>query len=153
MPQRKQVENKGKKIRHLRKGDTVYVLAGKDYEKRLARVADEELEGLSQEELRKEADKRPGKRGKVIGVLPERGKVLVDGVNMVTKHAKPRGRAGRTAQMQTGRISQPAAIDVSNVMLVCPHPGCERPTRVSYRVVEGKRVRVCKRCGEAIDLS
>ncbi len=150
MPQRKQVENKGKKIRHLRKGDTVYVLAGKDYEKRLARVADEELEGLSQEELRKEADKRPGKRGKVIGVLPERGKVLVDGVNMVTKHAKPRGRAGRTAQMQTGRISQPAAIDVSNVMLVCPH--CEQPTRARRVVAEGgRKVRACRSCGELID--
>jgi len=151
MPQGKAEEKHGHKIKHLKKGDTVYVLAGKDYEKRLARVPEEELQGLGPDQLHAEANKRPGKRGRVISVFPETGKVLVDGVNVVTKHARPRGRVGRAASLQTGRMQQPAAINVSNVMLVCPR--CDRPSRVSRGVLEGKRVRLCKRCGENIDLA
>jgi len=147
----KEKRAKPAKIKHLKKGDIVYVLGGRDYEHRLARVSDEELQGLDQAQLRAQANKQTGKRGKVISVLPHQGKVLVDGVHMVTKHAKPRGRVGRAASLQTGRIQQPAAIAIANVMLVCPR--CDHPTRVSRGVVEGKRVRLCKQCGENIDLA
>jgi large subunit ribosomal protein L24 len=75
--------------------------------------------------------------------------VVVEGVNMVTKHARPRGRATRAQQLQTGRIEQPGAVSLANVMLVCPR--CDRPTRVRRGELEGKSVRLCRRCGEPVD--
>ncbi len=144
-------EKRKQRITHIRKGDTVYVLAGKDHEQRLAKLAPEETQSLSEQQLQAKANDLPGKRGRVIEVRPDQGKVIVDGVQMVTKHAKARGRTSRSAQLQTGRMSQPAPIDVSNVMLVCPH--CNRPTRVTRAIVEGRRVRKCKQCGESIDLA
>lgn len=131
---------------HLKAGDEVYVLAGKDHEQKLS---PEELDRLTPEEQKREADKRPGKRGRVLKVLPEKGRVIVEGVNMQTKHSRPRGRTTRATQLQSGRIQQPGAIAVANVMLVCPR--CDRPSRVRRGEIEGKAVRICRRCGESVD--
>lgn len=133
---------------HIKKGDTVYVLRGRDYEHRLE-GREEELAHLDAQGRRAEVLKSPGRRGKVIGVLPDKGRVIVDGVNIITKHAKPRGMTTRAAQVQSGRTQQPGAIALANVMLVCPR--CDRPTKVMRREVSGKRIRVCRRCNEYID--
>jgi large subunit ribosomal protein L24 len=89
--------------------------------------------------------KEPGARGRILQVLPKKGKVLVEGVNRVTRHEKVRPAAGRAGQ-EGGIAHKEAAIDISNVALVCPTDG---PTRVGYRVDEasGSKVRVCKKCG------
>jgi large subunit ribosomal protein L24 len=117
----------------LRKGDTVQMLAGKDR----------------------------GKQGRIIDARPRDGKVIVENLNIVTKHQKPRpmrdaSRMGGTQIAPGGRVDRPSAVSASNVMLVCPT--CKLPTRVGYRVEEGKgggqmKVRVCKRegCGQEID--
>lgn len=90
-----------------------------------------------------------GIRGEVIRVLPKEGRVVVSGVNVVTKHQKPRPVAGSNRN-QGGIIEFEAPIDVSNVMLVCPHTG--EPTRIGIRRDEnGKRVRVSKQSGQDID--
>jgi len=133
---------------HVRKGDTVYILWGKDRESRLA-GREEDVAGLEPQQLKAEAEKEPGRRGKVIGVIPHKRQVLVDGVNIVTKHARPRGMTTRAAQVQTGRVQQPGPLHASRVMLVCPR--CDRPTKVTRREVSGKRIRVCRRCGEYVD--
>jgi large subunit ribosomal protein L24 len=85
----------------------------------------------------------------VIRVLTEKGRVIVEGVNMQTKHSRPRGRISRTAQLQSGRIQQPGSISLANVMLVCPR--CDRPTRIRRGEVEGRSVRLCRRCSEPVD--
>ena len=107
---------------NIRTGDEVVVIAGKDKSYR--------------GNLR---------RGRVIGVLPKERRVIVDGVNILK-------RAVRQSQKvrQGGIIETPGAIDVSNVMLVCP--ACDKPTRVVHRWREdGKKVRVCQRCKTDID--
>ncbi len=102
---------------HVKKDDTVYVLTGKD----------------------------AGVSGKVLQVLPDDSRVLVEGVNMVTKHKKPRGRG-----QQGGLVHQEAPVSSSNVMLVCP--SCKRPTKIARKILpKGGKVRVCKHCGETID--
>lgn len=133
----------------IKKGDTVYVLWGRDYVHRLEDMPEEQLQRMSPEEIRRAAERHPGRRGRVISVLRDQGKVVVDGVNMVTKHARARGMRGRAAQMQTGRIQEPAPIPIAKVMLVCPR--CDKPTKVTRRTVEGKTVRACRRCGEVVD--
>ncbi len=86
-----------------------------------------------------------GKRGKVIVVDPENHRVVVEGLNLVTKHKKP-----RSAQEQGGRFEQPRMVDVSNVMLVCPK--CNQPTRVNHVLGDnGKYLRSCHKCGAVID--
>ncbi len=132
----------------IKKGDTVYIRRGKDRRHRME-GREEELARLEPQRVKAEAEKDAGRRGKVIGVNPRLGRVLVDGVNIITKHAKPRGMSTRTAQMQAGRRQQPGPLSLSNVMLVCPR--CDRPTRVTRREVSGKRIRVCRRCHEYID--
>ena len=88
------------------------------------------------------AGKDKGSEGKVLSVDVKNGKVVVEGANMVTKHTKP------SAQNQNGGIIQKeAALDISNVMLV--HKG--KPTRVGFKVEDGKKVRVAKSTGEVID--
>jgi large subunit ribosomal protein L24 len=133
---------------NVKKGDVVYVMRGKDREHRMEDREDE-LGRLQPQRVKAEAEKNPGKRGKVLGVNPRKRQVLVEGANMITKHAKPRGQMTRAAQMQTGRIQQPGPLDISNVMLVCPR--CDRPTKVTWREVSEKRIRVCRRCNEYID--
>jgi large subunit ribosomal protein L24 len=136
----------GRPKTQIKVGDEVYVRSGRDRESRLT---PEEVERLDPEARQREADRRPGRRGRVIKVLPEIGRVVVEGVTMLTKHARPRGRATSAQQLQTGRIEQPGAISVANVMLVCPR--CDRPTRVRRGELEGKSVRLCRRCGESVD--
>lgn len=89
-----------------------------------------------------------GLRGTVQQVFPKDQRVLVSGINIVKKHQRP-VRAGRT-QVQPGIIELEAPLHISNVMLVCQH--CDERTRVGVaRQSDGRKVRVCKKCGEAID--
>ena len=97
---------------NVKKGDTVVVLSGKD----------------------------KGKQGKVLGTVPSEDKVVVEGVNMVTCHVKPR-RQGETG----GIVSREAAMYASKVQVVCPK--CKKGTRVAHKVENGKKTRVCKHCG------
>ena len=102
---------------HVKTGDRVIVIAGKD----------------------------KGKTGNVKKAYPSEGKVSVEGANMVTKAQKPQPAAG----IQGGLIKLEAPIDSSNVMIICP--ACEKATRVELKVIDGKKVRVCKKCGEQLD--
>ena len=87
-------------------------------------------------------------RGVVQRVLTKSDRIVVIGVNKVKKHQRP-VRAGR-GQVQPGIIEFEAPSDISNVMLVCPQ--CDQRTRVGFaRLEDGRKVRVCKQCEEAID--
>ena len=97
---------------NVKKGDTVVVLSGKDR----------------------------GKQGKVLGTVPADGKVVVEGINMVTCHVKPR-KQGETG----GIVKREAAIAACKVQVVCPK--CSKATRVAHKIEDGKKTRVCKRCG------
>ena len=89
-----------------------------------------------------------GLRGTVQWVLPKEDRVIVAGVNVVKKHQRPM-RAGR-GQVQPGIIEFEAPIHISNVMLVCPR--CNERTRLGFTWQEdGRKMRVCKKCGETID--
>ena len=101
---------------HVKKGDKVQVISGKD----------------------------KGKQGVILQAFPKKDRVLVEGVNIVKKHSKP-----SQANPQGGIISQEAPIHVSNVMPLDPKSG--EPTRVGYKVVDGKKVRVAKKSGEQLD--
>ena len=106
---------------HVKTGDTVELISGRDFSA-------------------SEPGKRP--RGKVMQVSPKEGKVIVEGLGMVTKHVKPRrqGQAG-------GIVKAEGALYASKVMLVCPK--CKKATRVGHDVdKDGKKTRVCKKCGE-----
>ncbi|MBO6266611.1 MAG: 50S ribosomal protein L24 [Synergistaceae bacterium] len=96
----------------VKKGDTVVVLSGKD----------------------------KGKQGKVLGTVPAEAKVVVEGVNMVTCHVKPR-KQGETG----GIVKREAALYASKVQVVCPK--CKKGTRVAHKIENGKKSRVCKHCG------
>ena len=102
---------------HIKKDDMVKVIAGVD----------------------------KNKTGKVLAVLPSEGKVIVEGVGMITKHTKPRkqGEVG-------GIVKQEGAIDASKVMHICPK--CNKTTRIARKVLEdGKKVRICKHCNETFN--
>ncbi len=91
------------------------------------------------------AGKDKGKKGKVLVALPKRERVIVEGVNVVKRHTRPTQR-----NPQGGIIEKESAIHVSNVQLICPN--CGQPTRIGKREIsEGKRVRICKKCGQDID--
>ena len=116
----------------IRKGDTVHMLAGKDR----------------------------GKQGRVLEARPREGRVIVENLNVVKRHTRPKplrdtSRMGGAAMTPGGVVEKPSAVPVSNVMLVCPT--CNRPTRVGMTTKEVKgremHVRVCKRadCGQEID--
>lgn len=106
----------------IRKGDTVEVISGKLEDK--------------------------GKRGEVINVLIKSRRVVVQGVNIHTKHQRQvQTQAGRN--IQPGRIHFEAAMDISNVMLVCPK--CSKPTRVSVQRDDTGAHRVCKQCESVLD--
>jgi len=92
------------------------------------------------------AGKDAGKTAKVLVAMPKANKVVVDGVNVQKKHAK-----ARTANQVSEIKSQSGAIDVSNVMVVCP--ACDKATRVAYKVEGDKKVRVCKKCGAVLDVA
>lgn len=102
---------------HVKKDDTVMVITGKD----------------------------KGKEGRVIAAFPDRKRVLVEGVNMISKHQKP-----TQGNPQGGILQQEATIHVSNVMPVDPKTG--EPTRVGYEVQDnGKKVRIAKKSGQPLD--
>jgi large subunit ribosomal protein L24 len=104
-------------IARVRKGDTVVVVAGKER----------------------------GKRGKVLRVIPEKGRVLIERVNMIKKHQRPTQKL-----RQGGIIEREGPIHLSNVMLVDPQT--DKPTRVGVRsLTDGKKARVARKSGEFID--
>lgn len=90
------------------------------------------------------AGKEKGKSGKVTAVYADTNKVLVEEVNMVTKHQKPRSQ-----QDKGGIVKKSAPIDASNVQVICPV--CAKATRVAHAEVEGKKARVCKKCNASLD--
>lgn len=113
---------------NVKKGDTVLVIAGKKGK-----------EGIK------------GKQGRVISADPDAGTVKIDGLRMQKRHTK-----AKNAKSQSGIIEQAGAIDISNVMVVCPK--CGKPTRVGHKIDEnGKKIRVCTRkeggavCGASLD--
>ena len=85
-----------------------------------------------------------GKKGKVLEVSPKEGKVIVEGFNVVTKHVK-RTRMGQVG----GIVETESAIYADKVQLVCPK--CDQPTRVGHVVEDGKKLRVCKKCGKSFE--
>lgn len=90
------------------------------------------------------AGKDKGKKGKIIKVLVKQNKVVVEKLNMRTKHIK------KTKDKPGDRIKFEAPMDASNVMLLCQH--CGKPTRVGYKkLTTGKKQRICKKCKETVD--
>jgi large subunit ribosomal protein L24 len=90
--------------------------------------------------------KDKGKTGRVIEVQPRKRKVLVEGVNVVKRHNKADTRRG----VQGGILERESPINISNVMVICPH--CGQATRAAHQVLgDGSRTRACKKCGAAIE--
>ena len=86
-----------------------------------------------------------GKTGKVLRVLVDKDRVIIERVNMVKRHTKPRG-----PQQSGGILEKEASIDVSNIMIMCDK--CNAPVRIGHRVLsDGKKIRLCRRCGEAFE--
>ena len=87
-----------------------------------------------------------GKKGRVLRVVPAKGRVIVEGVNFVKRHTKPNPRAN----VKGGIVEREAALHASNVQIVCPE--CNRPTRIgSRRLDDGSRVRFCRKCNGVVD--
>mgnify|MGYP001579563456 FL=1 len=102
---------------HIRRGDTVAVMAGKER----------------------------GKRGKVLRVFRDTGRVLIEKVNMIKRHQRPTQKL-----RQGGIIERENPLALSNVLVVCGR--CDRPVRTGIKVLaDGRKLRVCRRCGEAVD--
>lgn len=100
----------------IKKGDNVYVLTGKD----------------------------KGKKGRVEKVFPKKDKAVVAGINIATKHQKP-----RQGVKQVGRITKPMPLAISNLALVCEK--CGKHVKIGYKVLaNGDKVRTCKKCGDVI---
>ena len=100
---------------NVKKGDTVIVISGKD----------------------------KGKKGKILTAMPKDSKVIVEGINIATKHQKPRNE-----KQAGGLLKIPTALNACKVMRVCP--SCGKPTRTAYKIEDGIKVRVCKHCNETI---
>jgi len=92
------------------------------------------------------AGKDKGKQGNIKKSIPSESKVIVEGANMITKATKANPAYG----IQGGLIKKEAPLDSSNVMIICP--ACEKATRVAHKIVDGKKIRVCKKCGESLDV-
>jgi large subunit ribosomal protein L24 len=102
----------------IRKNDTVLVMAGKDR----------------------------GKRGRVLKVLPERNRLVVEGVNFIKRHTRPNPQRN----IKGGIVEREAALSASNVQLVCPE--CGAATRIGHRVLgDGRKVRICRKCEGVVD--
>jgi len=102
-------------VRHVRRNDTVQVMVGES----------------------------AGQRGRVLRVFPKKERVVVEGVNLMTKHVR------RGTQYPMGaRLRREAPLSLSNVLVVCPR--CDRGVRVGFQQGQTGKVRVCKRCGEEI---
>ena len=80
------------------------------------------------------------KNGKVLRVFPKTGKVVIEGLNLVKRHQRPR-RQGQKGEV----VAMPRQVDVSSVMLICQH--CKKPARLGVKSEDGKKNRVCKKCG------
>lgn len=92
------------------------------------------------------AGKERGKKGKVLSVFPDEGRLIIEKLNMVKRHTKPNKK-----MQEGGIIEKEAKVQLSNVMVVCPT--CDKAVRTSAKSLEnGKKVRVCKKCGEMIGL-
>ncbi len=103
-------------LRRIRKDDTVMVIAGR----------------------------QRGQTGKVLRLIPETNRVVIERLNLVKRHTKPRGT------QPGGIVEKEAPLHLSNVQPVCPR--CDKPTRVgTRRLDDGQGVRVCRRCGEQMD--
>jgi large subunit ribosomal protein L24 len=93
------------------------------------------------------AGKDRGKRGRVLKVLPDRNRVIVEGVNFINRHTKP--NPGRN--IKGGIVKREASLHASNVQLVCPECGAA-PTRIGHRILgDGRKVRVCRKCQGVVD--
>ena len=102
---------------HVRRGDTVAVIAGRER----------------------------GKRGKVLRVLPEQGRVVVEKINLMKKHQRPTQKL-----RQGGIIEREGPLALSNVLVVCGR--CDRPARTGTRILaDGRKTRVCRRCSESLE--
>ena len=99
----------------IKKGDVVVVLSGKD----------------------------KGKQGKVLAAMPADRKVIVEGINVVSRHTRPRKQGE-----EGGILKKEAAIYACKVQKVCPK--CNKPTRIGHKVEGDKKVRICKKCGAEI---
>ncbi len=88
--------------------------------------------------------KDKGKTGKITAVYADSGKVLIENVNIVSKHQKPKSQ-----QDKGGIFKRPAPIEASNVLVVCPV--CDKATRIAHKEVDGKKIRICKKCGASLD--
>jgi len=100
----------------IKKGDKVTIIAGKDR----------------------------SKSGPVLSIITEKNKVIVEGLNLITRHVKPK-KSGEKGQ----KIKVPAPLSVSNVNLLCPK--CKKITRIGYQVTEKGKSRICKKCKASID--
>jgi large subunit ribosomal protein L24 len=87
-----------------------------------------------------------GKRGRVLKVLPEKNRLVVEGVNFIKRHTKPNPQRG----VKGGIVEREASLHASNVQLVCPE--CGRPTRLGKRILgDGRKVRICRKCEGVVD--
>jgi large subunit ribosomal protein L24 len=102
----------------IRKNDSVVVITGKDR----------------------------GKRGRVLKVVPDNNRLIVEGVNVIKRHTKPNPQRG----IKGGVVEREAALHASNVQIVCPE--CGKPTRVGKKILgDGRKVRVCRKCEGVVD--
>ena len=103
---------------HVKKGDRVEVIAGKD----------------------------KGKKGKVLHVLSDKQRVLVEGINMIKKHTRPNPQKAQTG----GIVTREASLHASNVMFICPN--CNQRARLGHLILEGGiKTRICRKCSEIVD--
>ena len=87
-----------------------------------------------------------GKRGRVLKVLPEKNRLIVEGVNFIKRHTKPNPQR----QVKGGVVEREASLHASNVQLVCPE--CGKPTRLGHKVLsDGRKVRICRKCEGVVD--
>ena len=113
------MSNRFKPKFNIKKGDTVVVISGDDKDAKKPR--------------------------KVLEVFPDKSRVLVEGVNIVTRHTKP-----SASNTRGGIVKKEASIHISNVMIICP--GCGQPTRVGNNILsDGKKIRVCRSCNSSLD--
>jgi large subunit ribosomal protein L24 len=102
----------------IRRNDTVIVTTGKD----------------------------SGKRGRVLKVLPEKNRVVVEGVNIIKRHTRPNPQRN----IQGGIVEREGALHASNVQLVCPE--CNTQTRIGHKILgDGRKVRICRKCEGVVD--
>jgi large subunit ribosomal protein L24 len=105
-------------VGNIKKNDNVVVIAGRDR----------------------------GKRGRVLRVIPVKGRVIVEGVNFIKRHTRPNPQKN----VKGGIVERESALAVANVQLVCPE--CSNPTRVGrQRLDDGRRVRICRKCKGVVD--